>query len=94
MTNPTDRAIVKQGWIQSACAVGVILGGGLLAFSSLSAKADVAVEKANDAAAQAAEAKSDVARTREEFIKAMGAIGADVAVMRAVLEERLPKKGP
>lgn len=94
MTDQTNRALVRQGWIQAACAVAVILGGGLLGFSSLSAKADTALEKAASADKSAADAKADVVKTREEFIKSLGGIGADVAVMRAVLEERLPKKGP
>lgn len=91
---PESRALTVQGWIQVSVTLVVLLAGGLLGFSTLSAKADIAVEKANAASAAAKAAETDVRDTREQFIRSMGDIGSDVKVMRALLDERLPKKGP
>ena len=80
--NP-ERAIVKQGWIQTAALFIGMVATVLLAFSKLDAKADVALTTAIRAETKAADVDQ---RTHE--------MNVNLAMIRTILDERLPNANP
>ncbi len=80
--SPSDRNIVRQGWIQTAVQLAVFLGTIVGFYFKLEARADTAIEKA-----AAAESKA------ERVERDMNAALIELKRISTILDERLPKKG-
>jgi len=89
---PADKQMAKQGWLQLVLQLIVIVGSGFLAFSSLSARADTALEKATEAKIKAAEVESDMKTLLKELALQRLDTNTEMTRIRTILEERLPKK--
>lgn len=75
----TDRALARQGWVQTGLIMTTMISTVVLTFSRLDAKADVAMATAVRAEVKAADVDLRTHEMKNELV-----------LIRTVLEERLP----
>lgn len=90
MGGSPERALVRQGWLQTAVVIVSFITAIIVAFNNLSNTANAASKKADDAAKTAADVADEARRTKDEFLKTVAGLASDVRNVKTILDERLP----
>lgn len=81
MASDSEKALAKQGWIQTCVTVLGTCGLILWTFADVKAIANAALEKANEARTDGKALSVEVKEAKEELVE-----------IKTILKERLPQK--